>query len=155
MSRSGSAGRGKTAQVFISYAQRDQELAEAVSEELKGRGFRVWNKSQEISSGSPWSDAIGSALQESDSMIALLNARSFSSEYVRKELDFALFDERYKKRLLPVLVGDSTMDDFVQLPWILTKIEFLKLREAVPRNRAAKKIVDAFERLLARAGGRR
>jgi len=154
MPKGGSSERVRTTRVFLSYAQRERELAAAVGAELQSRGIDAWDEARGITPGSVWSDTFSSALEESDSMIALLSARSFSSEYVRKQLDFALFDERYKNRLLPVLVGDSTIADFVQLPWILTKLEYLKLREAVPMRSAARTVVDAFVKLLAGAGGR-
>lgn len=148
MPRSESRESVNAAQVFLSYAQRERELADAVASELKSRGIAVWDATRGIASGSVWSDTISTALEESDSMIALLNANSFSSEYVRKELDFALFNERYRNRVLPVLVGEATLSDFVQLPWILTKLEHLRLARSTSSGTAARKIVDRFVRLL-------
>jgi hypothetical protein len=129
--------------VFLSYAKTDQELAHALSDELKRYGLSVWDD-QSIPPGADWSREIKKALQHCDSMIALLNEHSFSSSYVREELQHAFFDERYRNRLLPVLLGKTSDADFSRLPWILTKLAFLRVSEKERPQEVAKKITKRF-----------
>ena len=140
-----------TKQVFLSYVRNDKSLANALTKELQRRGFKVWND-QSIQSGADWSDEITNALKESDSMIALLTQHSYSSSYVRNELEHVFFDDRYKNRLLPVLIGSSLEEDFVRLPWVLTKLTFLKLPEKLSIDEMTKRIAEEFTALLNRQG---
>jgi nucleotide-binding universal stress UspA family protein len=139
-----------TAQVFLSYARKEQELADAIAEILSKRGVKVWNE-QEVSEGADWAKEISKALEQSDSMIALLTPNSFSSSWVRKELEHAFFDDRYKQRLLPVLIGEKP-EDFVRLPWILGRLQALRLKEGEPGGGQAKQVAEAFLDLLRSSG---
>ena len=96
-----------TKQVFLSYTRKDSALANALARELQRQGLKVWDE-QNISPGADLSEEIKKALNDSDSMIALLNQHSFSSSYVRNELQHAFFDDRYKNRLLPVLISSTS-----------------------------------------------
>jgi len=137
--------KSATKQVFLSYAQRDRELAEAVAAELQLRGVPV--RDSQMSGGSEWASKVDDALHACDSMIALLNANAFSSRYVRQELEFALFSEQYKNRLLPVLLEEAS-SDLARLPWILSKIQAMRMTRITSPEAAAKKIVDEFAKLM-------
>lgn len=143
--------KSNTIQVFLSYARNDNTLAIALAEELQKRGFKVWDE-QSILLEEDITNQLSKALEESDSMIALLNQHSYSSSYVRSEIEHAFFDDRYKNRLLPVLISSSSEDDFARLPWILTKLQFLKLSEDLPINKMVKKITDKFISLIESGG---
>lgn len=136
-----------TKQVFLSHVRKDKAIANALAKELQRQGFKVWSD-QSISPGADWSEEITKALNESDSMIAILNQHSFSSSYVRNELQHAFFDDRYKNRLLPVLISPTSDADFVRLPWVLTKMTFLKITEQQSTENIAKTIVKKFIALL-------
>lgn len=143
--------KSNTIQVFISYARNDNTLAIALAKELQKRGFKVWNE-QSILLGEDITNQLLKALKESDSMIALLNQHSYSSSYVRSEIEHAFFDDRYKNRLLPVLISSSSEDNFARLPWVLTKFPFLKLSEDLPTKKMVKKIIDRFTSLIESGG---
>jgi len=137
-------------QVFLSHLKNDKDLttlAKALSRELKRRGYRVWTD-ERILPGTDWSVEIERALKESDAMVALLNQHSFSSSYVRDALEHAFFDEKYKNRLLSVLIGETSEDDFSRLPWVLKKMPFLKISSKQSSEDLAKTIADKFQDLL-------
>jgi hypothetical protein len=136
-----------TKRVFLSYARRDQELAEEIGKVLTKKGLTFWHDRQ-IEVGADWQKEISRALETSDSMIAILNPHSFSSSWVRNELEHALFNEKYKNRLLPVLIGGKERDVFARLPWILTRMQFLRLPERQSARASARKVADAFIALL-------
>lgn len=79
-------------------------------------------------------------------MIAILDQHSFSSSLVRKELDYAFFNKRYKNRLLPVFVGNKD-GDFSRLPWILNRLNVLHIKKTAKLQNQASQIVDAFLKL--------
>lgn len=133
-------------QVFLSYTKKQRRLADAVAQKLRDHQLEVWD-AYSMPVGSPVEDAIREALKASDSMIAILDPYAFSSSRVREELEYALFDERYKGRLLSVFVG-AKKEDFARLPWILNRLELLRFRESKNINRQATKIADTFLRLL-------
>ncbi|HKZ55945.1 MAG TPA: toll/interleukin-1 receptor domain-containing protein [Anaerolineales bacterium] len=135
-----------TKQVFLSNARNEQRLADAVAAVLSERGIKVWNE-QEIPPAEVWAKKVEKALEQSDSMIAFLTPHSYSSSVVRNELEHALFNDRFKHRLLPVLIGHAS-DDFVRLPWILGRMKSLQIRASDPTRRRAKQIAKAFEDLL-------
>lgn len=129
--------------VFLSYARNDKELAHVLSRELKNHGVMVWDD-QSIEPGDRWLEEIKKALERCNSMIALLNEHSFSSSYVRDELEHAFFDERYKHRLLPVLIGGTSESAFSRLPWVLTKLATLRITDRESPEEMAKRITKVF-----------
>ena len=136
-----------TKQVFLSYARKEQPLAEQVAKLLAQRGIKVLEDRSELRAGDHWAKSVEQALRQSDSMIALLTPHSFSSSFVRSELGHALFDDRFKHRVLPVLIGDAS-DEFVRLPWILNRMQLLKLSPDQPPGEQAGRIASEFERML-------
>ena len=135
-----------TKQVFLSYARKEQDLADAVAGHLSEQGIKVWGD-REIPAGANWRKKVETALKQSDSMIVLLTPHSFSSNWVRNELGHALFDDRFKHRLLPVLIGNVS-DEFVRLPWILHRLQFLRIKANKPTQARAKQIAETFVNLL-------
>lgn len=136
-----------TKQIFLSHTRNDKSLANALTKELKHRGYKVWND-KDIMPGMNWEDEIKIALKESDFMIALLTQHSYSSSYVRQELEHVFFDDQYKGRFLPVLIGSSSEDDFARLPWVLTKLQFLRLSEKLSMDEMVERIVEKLIALL-------
>lgn len=140
-----------TKQVFLSYTSKDRGLAAEILQILSDRGMRVWDDQQQLMAGSNWEREIKDALEKSDSMIALLGPYSFRSSWIRSELNHAMFDERYKRRLLPVIIGAAKDDVFEGLPWILKKMQFLILPEEESTKQQAIRVADAFVDLLKRS----
>ena len=130
-------------QVFLSYTKRDRDLAHALSRELNRAGYLVWGD-MNIEQGTVHLNSVKKALQHCDSMIALLNEHSFSSSYVREELQHAFFDERYKNRLLPVLIGIDSDSSSSRLPWILTKLSTMSVASVKSPDSLAKMITKKF-----------
>lgn len=134
-------------QVFLSHTRKEKGLAEEIAQILSERGMKVWDDKQ-LMAGTNWEREINEALEKSDSMIALLGPHSFRSSWIRSELNHAMFDERYKHRLLPVLIGAAQDDVLEQIPWILTKMQSLRLSEEESIKSQATRIADAFVALL-------
>jgi hypothetical protein len=136
-----------TLQVFISHVRKDRRIADAVASELKIRGFSVWEM-KHAPSGKRWKTQLDSALEGCDLMVALLTRHSYSSPYVRDELEYALFTERFKDRLLPVFIASSVENEFSRVPWVLGSIRHLKFDEYTPPQVIARRVVDEVATIL-------
>src|SRR2546427_367368 len=91
--------------VFLSYADSDMEFAKGLASQLSKQGYEVWDPYQNLFPGDNWSLKIGEALKESKAMVVLLSPDSVRSQWVRREIAYALGDPNYSGRLFPVSSG--------------------------------------------------
>ena len=113
--------------VFLSHSQSDRQIALDIAKELSDRGIAVWTEA-ELFPGDHYFEAVGQALDESDAMVVLLTPNASKSDWVDREIEYALSQKQYQDRLIPVAVGDDVdMDDF---PWILKELDVLYLNNA-------------------------
>lgn len=113
--------------VFISYAHKDKALAAKVVASLEKAGLDAWYDKREIMPGDNWADKIAQGLRESDAMVVILTAQALDSESVRRDIDYALSQKPFKRRLIPVLVGDSEDFPSHRIPWIFNHLQTIKL----------------------------
>lgn len=137
--------------VFISHTASDKDIAIAVATELQNHGVSVWSDERNLLPGQNWAESTESVMESSDAIIAILSKHSFSSSWVRSELEQALFNEKFKGKFLPVMIG-SESEDLSRLPWVLSKINHLRLSTNESRSALSKKIVRAFLNLLNEEG---
>lgn len=105
--------------IFISHASEDGVYATRVAKVLRKAGHSVWT-AQEILPGDNWASAVGDALAKADALVALISPNAMASEWVKREWQFALGQERFKDRLIPVLIKNLK-----RLPWILAELHML------------------------------
>ena len=108
-------------QVFISAAKSDNAWARDLSERLEKAGIDTWVPVAEILPGANWSREIGRALDRADAMVVLVSPDAMKSDWVRREIQFALGEERFENRLIPVQVRRTPSDD---IPWILRELQW-------------------------------
>ncbi len=75
--------------VFISYSHADRTVAEALANDLKARGFRVWWDAELVSSDDFY-EVILEALRQAKVAIVIWTKASAKSNFVRDEARFAL-----------------------------------------------------------------
>ncbi len=114
--------------VFISYAQADEETAKKVADGLKRQGLHVWDDRQ-ILPGSLWTEEISRALRRSDAMVVLVTPHAARSRAVRSEIDYAMSRLEFKNKLIPVIVGPRKNIPQGELPWILWELQTIELPE--------------------------
>jgi hypothetical protein len=105
-------------QIFLSYDKADRTYAKALSAQLERRGFSVWSPGEEVLPGDNVWLRVGEALKKSKAMVVLVSPDSMRSEYVRREIEYALGDPNYQGRLFPVQVRPTE-----DIPWILRKFK--------------------------------
>ena len=97
-------------------------------------GFEIWDSAQELLPGDNWALKVGKALEESDAMIVLLSPEGVKSQWVRREIEYAVGSRKYEGRLIPVMVRPTS-----NIPWVLR--QFHVVRADKERDEATKQIV--------------
>jgi hypothetical protein len=123
--------------VFISYADKERDLARELAHRLAGAGLQVWSADEEIGAGENWAAATQRALDESNALVILLSPDALRSRWVRREIDYALGSPRFEGRVVPVQVR-PTRDK----PWILDS--FPCVRASKDLDQVARDIVSAL-----------
>jgi hypothetical protein len=127
--------------VFLSYSDRDREavrrIVRDVTDALPGR-YRFWDHSQDIVPGSNFAADVAKALDQSSAMLVFVSPNYLSSEWGRRELEFALSSEQYEGRVIAVLIRDTE-----KAPWILERLVYIDATER-PAG-AGKEIAKALE----------
>ncbi|MEM6656091.1 MAG: toll/interleukin-1 receptor domain-containing protein [Planctomycetota bacterium] len=134
-------------QVFLSSSPEGRELVPAVARKLKASGYRVFDPSESIEIGGDWYDKTREALEKSNAMVALLTPNSSGSRHLNREIEHALFDQRYEGRLLPVLVRD-TGQDLRDVPSVLRRIQLLQLDPKQSPELMAEEVTSKFRELI-------
>jgi hypothetical protein len=131
--------------VFISYAHRDEPLAARIVASLEKAGLDAWYDKREIMPGDNWADKVAQGLRESDAMVVLLTANALESESVRRDIDFALGQKPFKRRLIPVMVGDSGTFPTNRIPWILSHLHTINLADNGKNEEELNKIAQVLK----------
>jgi hypothetical protein len=87
------------ADIFLSYAKEDREVARKLSVLLEHAGWSVW-WDRRIPAGRTWRDVLEEALREMGCMVVLWTSHSVDSDWVREEAEEA----RTRRKLVPVLI---------------------------------------------------
>ena len=115
--------------VFISYAHSDEPLARKITDALERAGLDVWDSEREIMPGDNWAKKIAAGLEESDAMVVLLTPTSLASATVLREVEYALGEKSFNRRLIPVFVGSPEELPQDSVPWILRRLRHINLPE--------------------------
>jgi hypothetical protein len=107
--------------VFLSYTTADEDFAKELGSQLSRQGCDVWDPSEQLFPGDNWLLKIGEALKKSKAMVVLLSPDSIKSDWVRREIEYAVGDRNYKGRVFPVVVRPTD-----EVPWILRKFPILR-----------------------------
>jgi WD40 repeat protein len=118
-------GNNLMTQVFISYSERDRETMEKIRNSLRRESLTVWTNTTDIQTGEEFQSAIDRGIEQTDNLVYLLSPDSVQSEYVRKELDYAV---SLHKRIIPVLVRETSPDS---IPKALQGVQYIDLTDNV------------------------
>jgi len=109
-------------EVFLSHSSLDRHFAIAVAEMLRRHGIPVWFSETNIVGAQQWHDEIGAALKRCDWFVLLLSPSSVNSIWVKREVLFALNNNRYADSIVPVLYQPC---DYDQLSWTLSLLQMV------------------------------
>jgi hypothetical protein len=87
------------ADIFLSYAKEDREVARGLSRRLIQAGWTVW-WDRRVPAGRTWRRMLEAALRDMRCMVVLWSSHSIESDWVKEEAEEA----RLRKKLVPVLI---------------------------------------------------
>jgi hypothetical protein len=109
-------------ELFLSHAHQDREFASSLAEVIRHHGVPVWYSQTNILGAQQWLDEIGAALQRCDWFAVILSPQSVQSMWVRRELSYALLENRFENRIVPI---SYQVSDYSALSWILPQFQML------------------------------
>lgn len=115
-------------EVFLSHSNVDQEFVAALAVMLRRHGVPAWYSKTNILGAQQWHDEIGSALNRCDWFVLVLTPNSVNSMWVKRELLFALQQNRFENRIVPLLYQAC---DFSQLSWVLPSFQIIDFRQGL------------------------
>ena len=118
-------GNNLMTQVFISYSERDRETMEKIRNSLRRESLTVWTNTTDIQTGEDFQSAIDRGIEQTDNLVYLVSPDSVESEFVRKELDYAV---SLHKRIIPVLVRETPPES---IPLALQGVQYIDLTDNV------------------------
>ncbi len=97
---------------FISYSSKDQKFADRLHADLQNNAVRCWFAPHDLPIGAKTRVAIDEAIRLHDKLLLALTKDSVASDWVEKEVETAMEQERKEGRLVlfPVRLDDAVMD---------------------------------------------
>ena len=109
-------------EAFLSHSSEDQLFVNKLVHVLQRHGIVVWYSETNIQGAQQWHDEIGAALRRCDWFILVLSPHAVGSTWVKRELVYALQQDRYEGRILPLVYRSCSHDD---LSWTLSPIQMV------------------------------
>jgi hypothetical protein len=104
-------------EVFLSHSSLDRQFADNLAAMIRRHGVPVWYSQTNILGAQQWQDQIGAALRRCDWFVVVLSPQSVNSMWVKREVSFALAENRLDNRITPV---QYQLADIRDLHWTLT-----------------------------------
>lgn len=128
--------------VFVSHAPQDGELAKSLANGLRRLGFRPWVAVEKIYPGDNWAVSVADALRDSEAMVAIITPNVTAGSQVRQDMAFAMTNEAFSHRLIPLVVGDRSKLPENPYPWILDRFGVVEIESAGHLEEALERISE-------------
>lgn len=109
-------------ELFLSHAAADRKIASHLVDTLRRHNVPTWYSPTDIIGAQQWHDEIGAALARCDWFALVLTPQSVGSMWVKRELTFALRQNRYENRIVPLLYE---LCDVEGLSWVLPSLQII------------------------------
>ena len=107
-------------EVFLSHSSKDRKMATRLAEALREHAVPVWYSETNLVGAQQWHDEIGKALERCEWFLIILSPPATRSEWVKRELLYALRTPRYKGRIVPIR---HRACDAARLSWTLEDLQ--------------------------------
>jgi tetratricopeptide (TPR) repeat protein len=114
------AYKGDDPFIFVSYAHSDKLQTYPIMDYLNKSGFNVWYD-EGISASENWKKSIVTNIENCTAFLVFITPHILDSEYVRKEIDFAL---SRKKKFFSVYLKDTDLPS--EMEFDLSRIQAMK-----------------------------
>lgn len=109
-------------EVFLSHSSRDREFVRRLTRVLRQHKVRYWYSAAHIAGAKQWHDEIGRALARCNWFLLVLTPDAVRSAWVKRELLFALNEDRYNERIIPLFRKPC---DYSRLSWTLPHLQLV------------------------------
>ena len=109
-------------EVFLSHASQDHAKARRLRDLLVAHSVPVWFSPHHIRGAQQWQDEIGEALARCGWFMVMLTPHAVKSMWVKRELNYALIEKRYERRIIPLLFKKC---DIRALSWTLPQFQVI------------------------------
>lgn len=113
-------------EIFLSHSSLDRHFANSVAETLRSHGIPVWYSRSNILGAQQWQDEIGEALRRCDWFIVVLSPNSVQSMWVKRELMFALNENKFADKIIPLLYQACPYNT---LSWTLSLFQMINFSD--------------------------
>lgn len=124
--------------VFLSYSSKDKQAVRELAQRLKKDGLRVWFDEWEIKPGDLISLKVEQGLEQSRTLVLVMSANAFASDWVMLERHTAIFRDptNAERRFIPLRLDDTeikdTLKQFSYVDWMNKSQEhYTKLLAAI------------------------
>lgn len=122
--------------VFVSYAEEDEEIRNRVLRSLAQYLITTWTHEMDIQAGEDFDKEVEKGIEQADNFIFFITHESIKSEYCEKELAHAV---KYNKRIIPLRMDDIPVHDF---PPEIRNLQFIDFTDNnydfIPRSKNEK-----------------
>jgi len=132
--------------IFISHAHEDVEVARRIAEGLRSTGLDVWLAESEIMPGENYAERISQALGDAQGMVVVLTPHALRSPWVRQDIEYALGNQRYSGRVVPVVAAPEGDVPPNEIPWILRQLQMVILTGPEPEAERISQIAAVFRK---------
>lgn len=113
------------AEVFLSHSSVNLHFVERLADALARHRIPVWYSRRRIVGAQQWHDETGAALARCDWFAVVLSPAALKSKWVKRELMFALRQDWYDDRIVPIWHEDCK---FERLSWVLPDLQVVDFR---------------------------
>lgn len=106
--------------LFLSHANADRRFVNKLAKFLTEHKIHFWYSRRHLVGAQQWQDEIGRALKDCDWFLIVLSPAAVRSKWVRRELMYALDQDRYENRIIPVLLKPCFTE---ALSWTLASLQ--------------------------------
>lgn len=89
--------------IFLSHSDKDRSFVVRLARVLEQHKIPYWYSAKHVAGAQQWHDEIGRALAQCDWFLVVLTPDAVRSQWVKRELLFALDEDRYSQRIIPLL----------------------------------------------------
>ena len=112
-------------ELFLSHATPDRGFVDPLVDMLRSHNVPTWYSVSNLVGAQQWHDEIGRALDRCDWFALVMSPASIASKWVRRELQFALNDDKFIDRIVPIFHQDC---NYKELSWTLPSFQIVDFR---------------------------
>ena len=109
-------------EIFLSHSDQDRQFVEELVAMMRRHGLPVWYSRTNVLGGQQWHDEIGEALWRCDWFVLVLSPSALESMWVKREIYFALNQNRFENKIVPLLYQPC---DYDRLSWTLHSFQMI------------------------------